>query len=110
MIPVFKDKLDVLFLVFVFLVLAVVVIAVLSAPPEEITEPEKTCTENETRDCMKGPCEGMQTCINEEWGKCTVEIICTPGTKTPCVVDHCSSAYKVCNDCGTGYGECTAPE
>jgi len=92
----------------------VAVIIIVFVPPPEMEGAEEPwipdCNEGQTRECVRGPCEGIQTCINGSWNKCTVEVICTPGTKTPCVVEHCSSAYKICNNCGTGYGECIAPE
>ena len=102
------------FLLLVFAAFVVGVIIAVYIPPPELEEAEEPelpeCSEGKTKECMRGPCEGIQTCINGTWSKCAVEVICTPGTKTPCVSNHCSSAYKICNDCGTGYGECIVPE
>lgn len=102
------DEKSFLFLVFTAFIVAVIIIAFVPLPQiEEPGEPGiPECNEGQTKECMRGPCEGIQTCIDGVWNKCTVEVICTPGTSTPCVSNHCSSAYKICNDCGTGYGEC----
>ncbi len=97
---------NLLFLVFVALGFSLLLAGMLS--PKEKPLPEGAeCEEGQIRDCMKGPCNGMQVCTNGEWGKCTVEVVCTPGARAPCVSNYCSSAYKICNDCGTEYGPCT---
>ncbi len=102
-------NLPLFFLVFIVAAMAILIIYVIASIPQE-TEEEKTgtkeCREGETKDCMKGPCSGTQNCSNGTWGICIIERICEPGEVVPCVVDSCASAYKVCNDCGTGYGEC----
>ena len=105
MIHVLKN-IQLLFFLFIVLVF-VILIAVIFYQPEEEEEEQiiEECSGG-SKSCMKGPCNGTQTCINGTWGKCTVDMICTPGAREPCVVNHCVSAYKICNDCGTGYGEC----
>lgn len=102
-------KFPVFFLIFiVFAVLVVYVVISIPQEPEQEAEPEKKeCNEGETRNCMRGPCEGIKKCINGTWGSCIIERICEPGEVVPCIINHCASAYKVCNDCGTGYGPCT---
>ncbi len=67
---------------------------------------KKECSGGDTRNCMKGPCEGTQSCADGRWGTCIVERICEPGEAVPCAKNGCASAYKICNDCGTGYSEC----
>ena len=103
------NNLPLFFLVFIVAALAILVAYLISSIPQETEEEEpetKECSNGEIRDCMKGPCNGTQNCSDGMWGSCTVERICEPGEVVPCAVDSCASAYKICNDCGTGYGEC----
>ena len=88
------------------------------------------CTENDTKPCgsNEGICtQGIQTCINREWGNCTgtlpVAEICdgldndcdagtdedfalvANGTQTECDgtdTDHCTNGYWQCKQDGTG--------
>ncbi len=95
----------------VFAVLAAVVLIAyvamgLAEQEEEPLQEKKECSGGETRNCMKGPCEGTQSCADGRWGTCIVERICEPGEAVPCAKNGCASAYKICNDCGTGYSEC----
>lgn len=101
-----REQLQLFFLVFVALAFAVIIAAMLAPEQREEQPVQGECKEGENRSCMKGPCEGTETCSNGTWGRCTVERICTPGARTPCVENYCASAYKICNDCGTGYGPC----
>jgi hypothetical protein len=103
-------NLPLLFLVLTALILVILIVYVAaSVPQEQEEEPQeeiKECEDGETRDCMKGPCNGTQSCVAGSWGECIIERVCEPGEVVPCTVDSCAYAYKVCNDCGTGYGPC----
>ncbi len=95
--------------IFAMLVLCVFVVAfVFFMQPEEdeVPQPAKLCSENETRQCMVGNCSGEQRCIDGRWTSCRVKMICVPGSKVPCATYGCAYGYKTCNECGSGYGEC----
>jgi len=98
-----------LFLVFMLLAIAALVYVLVygaAERSEEMPEAEKQCDEGKSGPCMKGPCEGTRSCTNGTWGACIVQKTCEPGEVVPCAKNGCASAYKVCNGCGTGYGEC----
>jgi len=100
-------NIELILFVFAVVIIVLVIYNSIQPPVEEDIAPETVeCAEGSVRDCERGPCNGTQSCTNGTWEKCSVEIICTPGARTPCVMDHCASAYKICNECGTGYGEC----
>gem|GEM_PF-1257131 len=67
---------------------------------------EDECRNGDVRECLIEPCNGTQICINGTWSKCDIKIVCNPGTKTPCIENYCPIGYKICNECGTGYGPC----
>ncbi len=64
------------------------------------------CIENSTASCTIKNCSGTMTCKNGKWLSCRLNITCTPGSKAPCVENTCIVGYKICNECGTDYGEC----
>lgn len=67
---------------------------------------EKECEEGEIATCVKDGCDGTMECINGKFSSCSIEKICVPGSKIGCAMDSCTTGYKTCNECGTGYGEC----
>ncbi|NYZ76783.1 hypothetical protein H0O02_00520 [Candidatus Micrarchaeota archaeon] len=103
-----KEHLPLLFLVFVSLAFALLLAGMLSQGriKEETEQPPGECAMGQIGSCMKGPCNGTQACVNGTWGRCMVKTVCTPGVREPCIRDYCASAYKICNECGTGYGPC----
>lgn len=77
------------------------------------TQEEQTireCEENKTRACYVDGCAGQQRCIDGRWRICELNIICTPGSIEPCVIDNCIKSYKICNRCGSGYSDCLQRE
>lgn len=66
----------------------------------------KECEENATRKCYIGNCAGRQLCSDGEWGECRIDVVCIPGTVEPCVIGYCARTYRVCDECGSGYGDC----
>ncbi len=84
--------------------------------PLPIAEKEKTyggsrsqprCCEGEKRACVNDlGCDGESICFNGAWTGCTVQKTCNPGERALCIENFCSTSYKICNQCGTGYGEC----
>lgn len=64
------------------------------------------CNENSTAPCKINNCTGLIICKKGKWGPCTLNVTCKPGSKAPCAKESCSVGYRVCNECGTGYGEC----
>ncbi len=57
--------------------------------------------------CPLGSCDGIRTCKNGQWSECYLIKICFPGANTSCNENGCAVGHKTCNECGTGYGECT---
>lgn len=55
---------------------------------------------------MKGSCAGTRTCEGGSWGSCRLDIICVPGKLYGCEGAGCSSGYRKCDACGTGFGPC----
>lgn len=97
-----------------FLFLFAVLLYVFFTPPKTTvknTEPtiikQSVCQAGNNRTCNVGACKGTETCNNGQWGNCLVATICTPGKTYPCMFKGCSCGVKVCNECGTGYSNCT---
>ncbi len=75
------------------------------------TLPNKICNDGEQSQCSDSlGCNGQRICIRGVWTGCTIKELCTPGSKTACVENFCSTGYKICNECGTGYSECIRPK
>ena len=65
------------------------------------------CKSGESKDCNDdNECSGKSVCIGGFWTGCITEKICSPEAKTACVENFCAVGYKICNKCGTGYGDC----
>ncbi len=78
-------------------------------PPSlsKISMPEPTCKDDERIACNNSfGCSGERVCVDGAWTGCITKRICTPGTRTQCIENFCSTGYKICNECGSGYGEC----
>ncbi|MBN2478534.1 hypothetical protein JXB01_04565 [Candidatus Micrarchaeota archaeon] len=99
-------------LIFIILVLAifyVIFMGVFSSNLQIETGTElvfgNECGKGEMQKCFLNECEGVKYCNYGYWGECTLKKVCTPGEKVYCA-DVCPTAYKTCNECGTGYGPC----
>ncbi len=87
----------------------------LSLPKSESTSSIEThsyekkivCTDGANFSCMLGPCDGIRTCKKGQWSECYIIKVCFPGSNTSCNENGCAVGHKTCNECGTGYGECT---
>jgi hypothetical protein len=67
------------------------------------------CIAGQARNCSVGGCTGTSLCLEDgTWGSCNWQRVCTPGSTLPCLQDGCAYAYKTCNPCGSGYGDCNA--
>jgi len=75
-------------------------------PPVEASPPAAECNDGQMTECTLGSCPGKMTCTGGEWGRCMIAIICDPGKHYPCREEGCSEGYRICNSCGTGYGDC----
>jgi len=78
-------------------------------PDTERERPEfskKECGEGEKIQCIENNCTGERHCEHGAWSACRVEKICEPGSKEFCYSNTCITGYKICDGCGTGYGEC----
>jgi len=64
------------------------------------------CSDGQIRNCTIRGCPGSSVCVEGEWHGCKWDTICSPGSIEPCLSYGCAYAYKVCNECGTGYGQC----
>ncbi|MFA5381773.1 MAG: hypothetical protein WC356_01310 [Candidatus Micrarchaeia archaeon] len=66
------------------------------------------CFENETKDCITiNNCDGVIYCRNGKWTNCYKnKVICVPNSSTTCALTPCSAGIKICNECGTEWGEC----
>ncbi len=68
------------------------------------------CMPGQARGCTVGNCSGTSLCLEGgTWSGCRWEHVCAPGARIPCLKDGCSYAYRDCNACGSGYGDCTVP-
>ncbi len=68
------------------------------------------CASGQTSDCaLPNGCTGIRVCVNNGWSACaTLPKVCQPGSKRGCTMENsCSYGFKVCNSCGTAYGDCT---
>lgn len=74
---------------------------------DSISEKKSVCTDGQDTTCKTGSCDGIKTCKSGQWTECFLVKVCLPGTNTSCNENGCAVGYKTCNDCGTGYGECT---
>jgi len=102
-----------LLFIFASVIMILIVILLAIGVPQQNQQQETSlqsregeCHDGDIRECLKGPCNGTQICINGTWGKCDIKRICNPGTKVPCTENYCPIGYKICNECGTGYGPC----
>lgn len=75
----------------------------------EAAPPAAECAGNETRQCEVNGCAGRQACQYSAWGVCSFSKVCVPGERISCSLNGCSFGYRVCNDCGSGFGDCLAP-
>ncbi len=68
----------------------------------------RQCDEGGEQDCKIGSCTGRQACAAGRFGNCVLpKKVCVPGTKTGCTLNSCQFGYRICNDCGTGYSDCS---
>lgn len=68
---------------------------------------QAACQPGQARSCAVGNCSGTSACLGDGiWGGCTWAHSCEAGSRIPCLRDGCSYAYRECNPCGSGYGEC----
>jgi hypothetical protein len=68
--------------------------------------PSPLCKDGMSQSCSVGSCGGVSTCTSGSWSGCVWQHMCIPGQKVDCLNQGCSFGYKVCNECGTGYGQC----
>ena len=69
----------------------------------------RECDGNETLECEKSGCPGARKCIGGMFSDCALpKKVCYPGEKVGCSTNGCSFGYITCNQCGTGFGICTA--
>jgi len=76
------------------------------------------CEEGITQECTTSSgCSGQQTCIGGTWGDCELSApACEPNaveTCTPIINETSCNSFtgsKTCNDCGTGFSECSVAE
>lgn len=75
---------------------------------QEVSFPKKMteCYDGETKNCTVNNLPGEEVCIEGEWSTCRIRMVCIPGTREPCTQYGCVRGYKVCNEWGSGYGEC----
>ncbi|MEW6722800.1 MAG: hypothetical protein AB1324_06060 [Candidatus Micrarchaeota archaeon] len=66
----------------------------------------ESCRDGETRPCSVNACAGTSVCAGGSWSGCTWEQKCVPGAKVSCIREGCVYAFRECDDCGSGYGEC----
>ncbi|MBN1169820.1 hypothetical protein JXA56_02255 [Candidatus Micrarchaeota archaeon] len=93
-----------------FLVFLIAIILVIDFSPRQYHYPEPEqpiCIDGETKSCIVGSCNGTMACRNGKWSVCKWEILCEPGSRVPCSSEGCFNGIKICNECGTGYGNCT---
>ena len=64
------------------------------------------CSDEAVYSCKLGPCEGVRECKNGIYRQCQLKKICEPGSISSCNEHGCATGRRVCNECGTGYGEC----
>ncbi|VVB66473.1 Uncharacterised protein [Candidatus Gugararchaeum adminiculabundum] len=78
-----------------------------SSPPPSAP----ACTEGAVENCTResDSCPGTHSCYKGRWSGCAVPKICVPGNRVSCATqdETCSYGAKVCNPCGTGWGDCT---
>jgi len=55
-------------------------------------------------------CSGERICVRGAWTGCINKKVCNPGERSNCIENFCSTGYKICNECGTGYSECIHPK
>jgi len=69
----------------------------------------RECEGNQTMECEMNNCTGARKCTGGVFSSCTLpKKICSPGERVGCSTDGCSFGYITCNQCGTGFGKCTA--
>ena len=65
------------------------------------------CNEGVVKSCNTDiGCSGERVCLNGAWTGCITKKVCSPGERAQCIENFCSTGYKICNECGTGYGGC----
>lgn len=68
------------------------------------------CHPGSSLPCTVGNCTGRYLCMADgSWGGCTWARTCVPGSRTPCLDNGCAYAYRECDACGAGYGDCITP-
>lgn len=68
------------------------------------------CHPGSSLPCAVGNCTGRYVCLADgTWGDCTWARACVPGSRIPCLDNGCAYAYRECDPCGSGYGECVLP-
>ncbi|MFH2106438.1 MAG: hypothetical protein ABII22_04205 [Candidatus Micrarchaeota archaeon] len=77
-----------------------------SAPVAKLNDAKSVCTEGAMQNCTYNSCNGYSQCENGKWSYCKMKPVCVPGSKSSCTDNGCVNGYKVCNDCGTDYGDC----
>ncbi len=101
-------------ILFLFLAMAIVYYFFIAGDVPQAPEPPPKqlpgCEEGISSICMVGTCEGTKECVDGEWGTCVLEQVCEPGRIYPCSEYGCSPGYRICDLCGTGYGDCVADE
>lgn len=74
---------------------------------EEVPKADE-CALDSTINCTNsGGCSGYKMCRDGKWGECIVRKICSPGDRTGCFVNGCTTGHSTCNACGTAYENCT---
>ncbi len=101
-----KSYIPVLLVIGLLAVLSIILFPSSSPTEPPVSDAVPGCSEGQTRPCSAGSCTGIATCLDGIWTGCRWEKICIPGIKAPCIYGGCAYAYKECNECGTGYGEC----
>lgn len=94
------------------LILAYTAVLYYGSQPQLVSQGtgNRYCHDGDVMACAVGECSGSATCVDGVWGGCRWERVCLPGTTQICTDQLCPSGVKECNQCGTGYGPCGAPE
>ncbi|HLC68596.1 MAG TPA: hypothetical protein VJH24_02050 [Candidatus Bilamarchaeaceae archaeon] len=74
--------------------------------PTETPAATSSCSDGETQSCTVEGCGGERACLNGRWSGCNVPQVCPPGSRASCVENACVVGYRLCNECGSAYGEC----
>lgn len=74
---------------------------------------EGECSGDEFISCKmaEGGCTGKKYCVSGKFGECARELqVCQPGARLRCSLNSCSFGEAICNECGSGWGECLPRE